>query len=91
MEQLRTGNQDVDVHEVLDDCLARRFHAKPPSEAIDVSLCDAACREAAREMAAALAHGGTAAALLSAGPLCDQVGRIVRQIPCHRVLPRACH
>merc|ERR1740124_1969287 len=65
---------------VHDDCQARRFHAKAPSAAVDVALCDSATREAAREIATALATGGDEAARLSAGPLCAQVGEIVRQL-----------
>ena len=65
---------------VHDDCQARRFHAKDPSAAVDVALCDSATREAAREIATALATGGDEAARLSAGPLCAQVGEIVRQL-----------
>ena len=52
----------------------------PLSAAVDVALCDSATREAAREIATALAIGGDEAARLSAGPLCAQVGEIVRQL-----------
>lgn len=65
---------------VHDDCQARRFHGKAPSAGVDVALCDAASREAAREINWALAHGGDESVRLSAGPLCAQVGELVRQL-----------
>ena len=78
--QAAYGGQRVAAIAVHDDCQARRFHAKDPSDAVDVALCDAATREAAREIATALANGGDETARLSAGPLCAQVGEIVRQL-----------
>ena len=78
--QAAYAGQRVAAIAVHDDCQARRFHAKDPSDAVDVALCDAATREAAREIATALANGGDETARLSAGPLCAQVGEIVRQL-----------
>eukprot|EP00310_Coccolithus_braarudii_P024816 CAMPEP_0183357962 /NCGR_PEP_ID=MMETSP0164_2-20130417/47825_1 /TAXON_ID=221442 /ORGANISM="Coccolithus pelagicus ssp braarudi, Strain PLY182g" /LENGTH=322 /DNA_ID=CAMNT_0025531725 /DNA_START=235 /DNA_END=1200 /DNA_ORIENTATION=+ len=56
---------------VHDDCIARRFAGLPPHAFVDVSLCDYASREAAREVRAALRHGDSLSAHLSAGPLCE--------------------
>ena len=78
--QAAYGGKRMAAIAVHDDCQARRFHAKDPSAAVDVALCDSATREAAREIATALATGGDEAARLSAGPLCAQVGEIVRQL-----------
>ena len=78
--QASYGGKRMAAIAVHDDCQARRFHAKDPSAAVDVALCDSATREAAREIATALATGGDEAARLSAGPLCAQVGEIVRQL-----------
>jgi len=44
----------VSVLNVHDDCQARRWHGKPPSPCVDVALCDAASREATREVMTAL-------------------------------------
>jgi hypothetical protein len=50
--------QPISVLAVHDDCQARRWHGLPPSPCVDVALCDAASREATREVMAALsAHG----------------------------------
>ena len=60
---------------VHDDCIARRFAGVPPTQAVDVSLCDLASREAAREVRAALVEGGGHSAQLSSGRLCGELSR----------------
>ena len=54
---------------ILDDCLARRFFGHPAHPNVDVSLCDQATRETAREVNAAMRHGGMPAAKLVGGRL----------------------
>ena len=44
----------MSVLNLHDDCQARRWHGKPPSPCVDVALCDAASREATREVMTAL-------------------------------------
>jgi hypothetical protein len=65
---------------IHDDGIARRFEGLPPSQCVDVGLTDMASAEAAREVRAALAHGGEAAARLSAGRLCAYVAEHVREL-----------
>lgn len=69
---------------IHDDGVARRFAGLPPSECVDVGLTDMATAEAAREVRAALAHGGAAAARLSAGRLCAYVAEHVRELLAER-------
>lgn len=65
---------------VHDDCQARRWHGKPPSPCVDVSLCDAASREATREAIAALSAHGQESWRLSAGPMCHRLAQKIRAI-----------
>ena len=41
---------------VHDDCVARHVHGLPPSESVDMSLCELSSRETAREVRAAMRH-----------------------------------
>ncbi len=63
-----------------DDCVARRFAGNAPSRCVDVALCDTASREAAREVRAALSHGGDHSARLSAGRLCRRTAEYIREL-----------
>ena len=54
-----------------DDCIARRAYGHPPSYALDPALCDCLQREAARELRAALRHGGDETLRLVGGRLCS--------------------
>ena len=65
---------------VHDDCIARRFAGKPPSQAVDVMLCDWASREAAREARALLKWGGELSARMAAGRLCGTIADYLRNM-----------
>jgi hypothetical protein len=65
---------------VHDDCQARRWHGKPPSPCVDVALCDAASREATREVMHALGAHGEPSWRLSAGPMCHRLAHTIRDM-----------
>lgn len=73
------GSPSFGILAVHDDCQARRWHGKAPSECVDVALCDAASREATREAMAALSAHGLPSWRLSAGPMCYQLARKIRE------------
>ena len=75
---LLPGSLPFGILAVHDDCQARRWHGKPPSPCIDVALCDAASREATREVMTALAAHGLPSYRLSAGPMCFHLAKKIR-------------